>query len=314
MTATHHSEYQPDREAMAKMRLMLEGLKGTVAGPEAREPFDHMMENVPAASGVTYEAAEVGGVPGWWCQPVNAVAHAVVLYLHGGGYVVGSAQAYRHFVGQFAARSRAVAFVPEYGLAPERPFPAALHDARAAYEGLARQGFLKIALAGDSAGGGLTLALLSRLTAEARDGLILRPSGAAVISAWIDLALTGKSMVTRAEADPLSTRNSLDSMARLYLAGHDPRDPAASPLYGVLSDLPPVRMDVGEDDVLLDDSVRYGERLERAGGTGEVHTWEGMIHVFPSNVTQLKAADEALDGIGGFLQQQLLRGQATVIA
>jgi acetyl esterase/lipase len=314
MTTTHHPQYQPDREAMAKMRLMLDGLKGTVAGPEAREPFDHMMENVPAASGVAYEAAEVGGVPGWWCRPDDAVADAALLYLHGGGYVVGSARAYRHFVGQFAARAKAAAFAPDYGLAPERPFPAALHDAHAAYKGLAGQGFLKIALAGDSAGGGLTLALLSRLSAEARDGSVLRPSGAAVISAWTDLALTGNSMVTRAQADPLSTRNSLDSMAQLYLAGHDPRDPTASPLYGVLSGLPPVRMDVGEDDVLLDDSVRYGERLERSGGTGEVHTWEGMIHVFPSNVTQLKASDEALDGIGGFLRRLLLRQQASAVA
>ena len=107
------SRYKPDREAMAKMRLMLEGLKGTVAGPEAREPFDHMMENVPAASGVTYEAAEVGGVPGWWCQPVNAVAHAVVLYLHGGGYVVGAAQSHRNFVGQVALRAKVAEFVPD---------------------------------------------------------------------------------------------------------------------------------------------------------------------------------------------------------
>ena len=218
MTTTPHPQYQPDREAMAKMRLMIEGLKGTVAGPEAREPFDHMMENVPAASGVAYEAAEAGGVPGWWCRPDNAVADACLLYLHGGGYVVGSARAYRHFVGQFAARANAAAFVADYGLAPERPFPAALHDAHAAYDGLAGQGFAKIALAGDSAGGGLTLALLSRLNAEARDGSIVRPSGAAVISAWTDLALTGNSMVTRAKADPLSTKNSLDALAQLYLA------------------------------------------------------------------------------------------------
>lgn len=133
------------------------------------------------------------------------------------------------------------------------------------------------------------------------------------MSAWTDLTLTGESMVTRAEADPLSTPASLAALAGLYLESRDPRDPLASPLYGDLTGLPPVRMHVGEDDVLLDDSVRYGEQLERAGGTCQVHTWQGMPHVFPSNVALLKAAKEALDDVGGFLKEQLL-GEPSVIA
>jgi acetyl esterase/lipase len=120
-----------------------------------------------------------------------------------------------------------------------------------------------------------------------------------------DLALAGESMVTRAKADPLSTPASLAALARLYLAGRDPHDPLASPLCGDLAGLPPVRMHVGEDDVLLDDSLRYGERFERAGGTIQVHAWEGMIHVFPSNVALLEAAEEALDDLGSFLNRQL---------
>ena len=278
-------------------------MKGSVTGPSAREPFDELMEKIPAADGVTYEEAEVGGVAGWWCRPNDAVAGAAILYFHGGAYVVGSARAYQHFVGQVAARAKVAAFVPDYGLAPEHPFPAAVDEAQACYRGLVEKGFGKIALAGDSAGGGLALVLLSLLVAKGRDVSVLRPAGAAVMSPWTDLALSGMSMETRAEADPLLTEESLASTARLYLGGHDPRDPLASPLFGDLAVLPPVRMHVGEDEVL---SIRYGERIESQGGTVQIHTWQGMTHVFPSNVALLHAAKEALDDIGNFLRQQFV--------
>ena len=228
--------------------------------------------------------------------------------------MVGASQAYQHFVGQVATRAKVAAFVPDYRLAPEYPFPAAVEDARAIYEGLVAEGFTNIALAGDSAGGGLALILLSWAVAKARAGSGPIPKGAAVISAWTDLAMAGESMVTRANADPLSTPVQLAALARLYLAGRDPHYPLASPLYGDLAGLPPVRMHVGEDDVLLDDSVRYGERFEREGGTIQVHTWQGMIHVFPSNVALLKAANEALDDVGDFLNRQLLEDPVAVAA
>jgi monoterpene epsilon-lactone hydrolase len=303
----HHPIHLLDRVAMAAMRLMVGSMKGSsLTGPSSREQFDELMEKTPAAYGVTYEEAEVGGVAGWWCRPDDAIAGAAILYFHGGAYVVGSARAYRHFVGQVAARANVVAFVPEYGLAPEHPFPAAVEESLACYRGLVGKGFGKIALAGDSAGGGLALVLLSSLVARARDVSALRPACAAVMSPWTDLALSGTSMETRAGADPLLTRESLASTARLYLGGHDPRDPLASPLYGELAGLPPVRMHVGEDEVLLDDSLRYGESIESHGGTVQVHTWQGMIHVFPSNVVLLHAAREALDDTGSFLRQQLV--------
>ena len=283
---------------------MVTPMKGSVTGPSARDMFDELMENTPATDGVTYEKGDVGGVPGSWCRPKDAAAAAAILYFHGGAYVAGSASAYRHFVGQFATRARVATFVPEYGLAPEHPFPAAVDDAQAAYQGLVEQGLTKIALAGDSAGGGLALVLLSLLAAKARNGSTLRPIAAAVMSPWTDLALSGSSMETRAGADPLLTKDSLASTAQLYLGAHDARDPRASPLYGGLAGLPPVRIHVGEDEVLLDDSLRYGERLDSEGGTIQVHTWEGMIHVFPSSLANLQAAKEALDDIGDFLRQQ----------
>ena len=302
----HHPIHLLDRVAMVAMRLMVGSMKGSLTGPSSRESFDELMEKTPAADGVTYEEGDVGGVAGWWCRPEDAVAGAAILYFHGGAYVVGSARAYQHFVGQVAVRAKAVAFVPEYGLAPEHPFPAAVDDAQACYRGLVGKGFGKIALAGDSAGGGLALVLMSLLAAKARDGAALRPVGAAVMSAWTDLALSGVSMETRAEADPLLTKESLASTARLYLGGHDPRDPLASPLYGDLAGLPPVRMHVGEDEVLLDDSLRYGERIESQDGNVQIHTWQGMTHVFPSNVALLHAAKEALDDIGNFLREQFV--------
>ena len=305
MTITHHPEHAVDRAAMASVRSMLGSAKGSIDGPGARQAFDEIMGQVPAAAGVTYEAAIFGGVSGWWCRPAEVLKGAVILYFHGGGYVVGASQPYRHFVGQVAAHAKAAAFAPDYRLAPEHPFPAAVEDAQAIYQGLVAAGLTNIALAGDSAGGGLALVLLASATAKSRAGSAPIPKGAAVMSPWTDLALAGRSMVTRAEADPLSTQAQLAAMARLYLAGWDPLDPLASPLYGDLAGLPPVRIHVGEDDVLLDDSVRYGERFERESGTIQVHSWQGMTHVFPSNIA-LKAANEALDDIGDFLNRRLL--------
>ncbi len=300
-----------DRATMAGMRLMVSSMKGSVTGPSARVAFDELMEKTPAADGVTYQEAEMGGVTGWWCRPDDAVAGAAILYFHGGAYVVGSARAYQHFAGQVAARAKVAAFVPEYGLAPEHPFPAAVDEAQACYGGLVEKGFGKIALAGDSAGGGLALVLLSFPVAKSRDGSALRPVGAAVMSPWTDLTLSGASMETRAEADPLLTKDSLASTARLYLGGHDPRDPRASPLYGDLAGLPPVRIHVGEDEILLDDSLRCGERIESEGGIIQVHSWEGMTHVFPSSIALLHAAKEALDDIGDFLRRQFLDERGT---
>jgi epsilon-lactone hydrolase len=305
MTSINHPEHPQDRAAMLASRLMLKSMKGSVDGPGSRKAFDDMMEKVPAAADVTYAAETIGGVAGWWCRPRDATRGSAILYFHGGGYVVGTAKAYRHFVGQIAARANVAAFIPEYRLAPEFAFPAAVEDAQATYAGLLVQGFKNVALSGDSAGGGLALILLSSTTVKARSSSGTAPKGAAVISAWTDLKMTGQSMKTRAEADPLSTPDSLGALANLYLGDRDPRDPQASPLYGDLNGLPPVRMHVGEDDVLLDDSIRYGERFQQQAGTIQVHTWEGMMHVFPSNLALLKAANEALDDIGGFLKTQL---------
>jgi acetyl esterase/lipase len=275
-------------------------------GPDARPVFDHIIAMTPATPDVSYKAVTVGGVPGWWCSPPNTIEGAAILYLHGGAYVLGSASAYRNFAGQIAVRAKAATFIPDYRVAPEHQFPGAVDDALAAFRGLSGAGYSSLALAGDSAGGGLALSLLSIATARSKDGSVLRL--AAVMSPWIDLALTGDSIKARADADPLLTRDALQKAAKLYLGEQYLHNPQASPLYGNLAGLPPVLLHVGEDEILFDDSCRFAERIDSAGGTARIDVWQGMVHVFPSNVELLQAAREALDDIGEFLHSHLGRG------
>ena len=300
MSITQHPLGEADRAAMIKMREATAGAKGSLA-PSWRAMFDDLMGHTPIADGVTCEAATVGGVAGYWVRPHDARPGEAIVYLHGGAYVIGSARAYQGFASQIASRAQASAFVADYRLAPEHPYPAALDDALAVYAGIAGHGATSIALVGDSAGGGLTLALLALATADAA----VKPRGAAVMSPWADLALTGDSLRSRDAADPLLTRASLEACAALYLAGHDAHDPRVSPIDGDLRGLPPVRIHVGEDEILLDDSRRYAARFEAAGGDIAVHVWEGMTHVFPSSVGVLAAAGAALDDLGAFVRDRL---------
>ena len=304
---THHSEHLADRAAMLAMRTVIALQPKADLGPTGRAVFDELMEKTPSAEGVTYEAASVGGVPGWWCRPVAAELGAVILYLHGGAYVLGSARAYRHFAGQIASRANAPAFVTDYGLAPERPFPAAVGDAEAAYRGLASGGFSRIAFVGDSAGGGLALVVAARMAQAARELAALRPVAVCVMSPWSDLALTGDSIGTRAAHDPMLSRRALEDAKQLYLGQGNAKDPLASPLYGDLAGLPPVLLHVGEDEIVLDDARRYADRSSKFGSEAELHIWQGMVHVFPANLALLKAAREALDIAGEFLRRNLAR-------
>jgi len=295
-----HSLSEKDRVAVAATRNEVAPFKGKMGDPSARPAFDEAMEHTPDARGVTHEKRTVGGVPGISCTPERTRPGAATLYLHGGAYVLGSANAYRHLAGQIAARTKAAVFIAEYRLAPEHRFPAALDDARAAYRGLVEGGARRIAIAGDSAGGGLALALLSLVQSEA-----VAPVAAVVMSPWTDLALTGGSLEDRADDDPLLTKAMLSKTASSYLDGHDPRDPLASPLYGALAGRPPIQLHVGTSEVLLDDARRYAEKARAAGVEAVAHVWEGMTHVFPSSVGTLEAAEEALSLMAIFLDGKL---------
>ncbi|WP_168879455.1 alpha/beta hydrolase [Rhizobium sp. P28RR-XV] len=293
-----------DAPAVAAMRQAASAHKGEALGPEARPMFDAMFVATPAEEDVQVEAATVGGIAGSWLRVASARPGACILYLHGGGYVLGSAQAFTSFVGQIAARVGADAFVPDYRLAPEHPFPAAIDDAVAAYRGLVSEGAERAVVVGDSVGGGLTLALLSILAADKTKGMV-QPVGAAVMSPWTDLTLTGESFETRAEADPICTRGVLRGFSEMYLQGQDATLPDASPLYAPLNGLPPIRIDVGDNEVLLSDAIHYAERAQAAGVEITLTVWEGMPHVFQSSLGQFFAAERSVNAIGEFLRHRL---------
>lgn len=303
-TKTTHAITPSDAAIVAAIRTATAPTKGKLVGTAARQTFDEIMGHVPPPAGVGYTPDTVGGVSGWWARPVRAQSPGTILFLHGGWYALGSSKAYRHFVGHIAARAGAVAFAPDYRLAPEHPFPAAVEDAEAVYRGLVDRGLKRMALVGDSAGGGLSLALAALLVAKSAS-IGVAPVGAVALSPLTDLTLSGQSWDTREAADPYFTKSQGLSLAPLYVGKSDPRNPLISPLFGDLAGLPPIRIHVGEDEVLLDDSLRYVERATKAGVDARVDVWQGMPHVFLSAAGQLAAADEALQSVGSFLASRL---------
>jgi monoterpene epsilon-lactone hydrolase len=221
-----------------------------------------------------------------------------VLYLHGGGYVSGAPIYYRHFTWRIANVARAHVWALEYRLAPESPFPAALKDAVAAYNWLAdKPTASELFIMGDSAGGGLVLSLLLRL----RDAGIPLPYAAVAMSPWTDLALTGASLTENAASDPMLTAHDLPSLVRLYLASADPQNPYASPLYGDMSGLPPVLIQVGSDEILRDDAVRVAEKLKQHNAQSRLEIWPRMPHVFQLFIPLLPEAHQAIAHIGQFI-------------
>jgi acetyl esterase/lipase len=279
-------------------------MKGKLEGVAARGPFNGIMEQVATPGGVSFEVDTVGGISGWWAKPARARKGAAILHLHGGWFNWGTASAFRNFVGHIAIAAGADTFIPDYRLAPEHPFPAAVKDAEACYRGLVDRGIKKIALTGDSAGGSLALVLLSIATTQASSAGII-PVGAVVLSPVTDLALTGETFKTRAEADPYFVTSQVAGLVHSYMGESDPKNPLASPLYGDLAGLPPVRVHVGDDEVLLDDSLRYVERAVAAGVDAKLDIWMGMPHGFVNGVGNMHAANEALLAIGTFLNDLL---------
>jgi monoterpene epsilon-lactone hydrolase len=302
---TTHPVTSQDAAAMAALRTLAAPNKGRMQGVEARPVFNGIMIKVGAPDDVTYRADSVAGVPGWWCLPTGALAGRALLHCHGGWFNWGTAEAFRHLVGHIAARARTNAFIPDYRLAPEHPFPAGLDDIRAVYDGLVAGDVQRIVITGDSAGGNLALSLLSILAGRV-SGNSVQPAGAVALSPVTDLTFSGASWKSRAAADPYFTQEQAAGLVRSYLAGHDPADPLASPLYAKLTGLSPVRIHVGDDEMLLDDATRYVARAIAAGVDAALDIWTGMPHGFLSGVGQLSAANQALDKIGAFLTERLV--------
>ncbi len=251
---------------------------------------------------VNVETVDAGGVDAEWVRWSESDGDAVLLYLHGGGYVFGGPDGHRDLAWRLAKEGNISVLVVDYRLAPEHPFPAAVDDATASYKWLLGNGYSaeKILVAGDSAGGGLSVALMLNLK---NLGLPL-PVAAALISPWTDLAATGESVAANAEADSMISPEALEKFADLYLGDRDPKAPLASPLYGDLTDLPPMMVVVGSIEVLLSDSERLVERINDAGGTASLSVWPGMPHVFPILAARVPEARQAVTEISDFLRRE----------
>ena len=275
----------------------VDGNGGTVA--DQRAGIDALATMFPLPADVARESLSVAGIPAEWLTPPDA-GDAVVLYLHGGGYVIGSIASHRELAARIARTSGARALIIDYRLAPEHPFPAAVDDAVAAYRWLIEDGIdpAKIAVAGDSAGGGLTFATLVAL----RDMGIPLPSCAAPMSPWVDLEGLGESMTSRDAEDPMVHKPGLDQMAGLYLNGADAHNPLAAPLYANLQGLPPLLIQVGTAETLLDDARRIAANARAAGVDVTLEECDELFHVFQA-FAMLPEAIAATGRIGAFVRR-----------
>lgn len=252
---------------------------------------------------VICETVSAHGVEAEWIVPADAPRDKAILYLHGGGFRLGSVNSHRDLIARIADASVCRSLAINYRLAPEHRFPNAIDDTLAAYHWMQDQGFRPddIVFVGDSAGGNLALA--GTLSLRQR-GLPL-PVAAALMSPWTDLTASGTSYVSRAEADPIHQRKMILALAKNYLGDDgDPNDPLASPLFADLVGLPPLMIQVGDRETVRDDSIRLAEKARAAGVDVELQSWDGMIHVFQM-FPELAEAHRAIDSLAGFLRKHL---------
>lgn len=272
-----------------------------------RAKMDRMSAKTSApVKGVTAEKVNANGVAAEWLLPENN-SGGVLLYLHGGGYVTGSIVTHRALASRIAKESGLKVLIIDYRLAPEHPYPAAVEDALIAYRWLLASGIpaQDITVGGDSAGGGLSLALLLKLRAEGEQ----LPAAAALLSPWTDLTFSGTSHYMRSKMDPMLTVSDLLAMGRHYVQNASPSDPLISPLYGDFAGLPPLLIHVGENEILLDDASRVAEKAKAAGVEVQYKSWPGVMHVFQA-VAPLPEAQAAVSEIASFLSAKVKSGAA----
>jgi acetyl esterase/lipase len=269
----------------------------------ARAAMAAMTADPQLPDGVEFQKTLAADVPVEWLALPASDPTKTVLYLHGGGYVLGSIDTHKGLGSRIAEAAGTRVLMVEYRLAPETPFPGAVEDATTAYRFLLDQGVApqQIVIGGDSAGGGLTLATLVSLKEQGQP----LPGAAFALSPWVDLEGLGDSMQTRAEADPMVQKEGLVRMGSLYLSGADPKTPLAAPLHADLSGLPPILIQVGTAETLLDDSIRIAERLRAAGVAVELQQYEDLIHVFQAFAPIVPESLEAIAKIGTFVKSQL---------
>lgn len=287
--------------ALVKMLRESNPMGGTTI-PEMRTAMDASTAAAPIPEDVELEIRTIGACEAEWVTTPGCVEGRAILYFHGGGYTIGSVASHRSLVADLSRAATSRVLNLGYRLAPEHPHPAAVDDAVAAYRLLLDEGHdpAAIALAGDSAGGGLTAASLIAI----RDTGLPTPAAGVCISPWLDLSQSGASYASKAAEDPMVTKGLLNLMAAAYLDGQDPRTPLASPLFAKLDGLPPLLIQVGSAEVLLDDSIRFAEAARQAGVEVELDVWEDMIHVWHAFGAMLPEAGQAVTQIGAYLERR----------
>jgi monoterpene epsilon-lactone hydrolase len=268
---------------------------------QLRANMEMMTAVAPPPADVSYEPVDAGGVPAEWVTAPGVRTDAAILYLHGGGYAIGSINTHRMLAANISRTAGVRVLIIDYRLAPEHPHPAAVDDATAAYRWLLAQGLdaAKLAISGDSAGGGLTVATLLALR-DAGDPL---PACAVPMSPWVDMDQSAASYSTRADVDPMVSAVGLKQMADWYLNGQPTETPLASPIHADLSGLPPLLVQVGDHEVLLDDATTLVERAKQAGVDATCEIGEGCFHVYQA--FPVPEATEAIGRLAVFVNQHV---------
>jgi epsilon-lactone hydrolase len=282
------------------IRAMLAARPRPAGVGERRQRLDALGMQYPVPEGVRVETVRANGVAAEWTVAPGADPGRVVLFLHGGGYIAGSLQSHRHMVAQVGREAQARTLALDYRLAPEHPFPAAMEDAIAGYRFLLSEGYepKRVALGGESAGGGLAVATL----VSVRDANLPLPGCVWLSSPWVDLEAIGPSMTAKAPVDPLIQRPYVLEIAAAYLNGAAPRTPLAAPLYADLSGLPPMLVQVGSAETLLDDAVRLAAVAGAADVGVRLEIWPDMIHAWHLFYQQLDAGRRSLAEAGAFIR------------
>ncbi len=277
--------------------LLAKTPKGDLSLAQVRQGFEKLMADFSAQPDVKFDAFSIGKLSASWVHAPGCSKDRVILFLHGGGYISGSFNSHQDLIGRLAKAAGCYVLAIDYSLAPEYPFPAALQDALKAYEYLIHQKPSHIVVAGSSAGGGLAISLLLKLKARQE----VQPLAAICISPWVDLALTGKTLETN-EGKDLIHGDRLKTAVDMYLQGHNPQDPLASPLYGNLEGLPPILIQVGTREIFLDEIERFAKKAEESGVKVVLQRFEGMIHTWHLFASQVLEGQAAFENIHQFIE------------
>lgn len=295
--------------ASLELKLMVESLKsqksifgGELSIIQQREGMEAMGRAIPVPDDVVVEPVDIDGIHGCWVTTPVARQDAYVVYFHGGGYVMGSLDSHKELMGRISRFCRATVLGVDYRLAPEHTYPAALDDALKSFQWLLKQDVdpSRIMLAGDSAGGGLALATLSSI----RDAKGTLPAGAFLFSPWTDLTVSGESTSTRAQADPMIKVPNMLHLASLYCGGVSSSNPLISPLFADFSGFPPLLIQVGDAEVLLDDASRIANKAKAARVNTLYQVWDEAFHVFQA-MPQLPESTEALQNVAAFYAEHV---------